>query len=107
MDNSTIIFTIFVLLVGLFATAGYGLMSVAQYRAARVALVLAAFFFAAIGVELGLVMALPLPAKIVVAGCFGFVAAGALVYVFSSISLLEKPKAVSTGFYIECQQQIG
>jgi hypothetical protein len=92
MDNSdTIIFAIFGLLVGLFATAGYGLMSAAQYRGARVAFGATALFFAAIGVELGLVMALPLPAKILIAGCFGFAAAGALVYAFHSVLLLEKP----------------
>jgi hypothetical protein len=88
---STIIFTILGLLVGLLATAGYGLMSVAQYRGARIAFSGTALFFAAIGLELGLVMTWPLPAKIIVAGCFGFAAAGALVYAFHSVSLLQKP----------------
>ena len=92
VDNPGTILTIFALVVGLLATAGYGAMSVAQYRAARVAFVTTAVFFAAIGIELGLVMAWPLGVKIAVAGCFGFAAAGALVYALHSVSLLDKPK---------------
>jgi primosomal protein N'' len=102
MDSPGTLLTILVLLVGLFATAGYGLMSVAQYRAARGAFALTAFCLAAIGVELGLVMAWPLPAKILVAGCFGFLAAGGLVYSINSISLLDKPNgntATTTKWY--------
>src|ERR1700733_6138215 len=91
MDNPGTIFGILVLLVGLLATAGYGLMSVAQYKGARIAFSATAFLFAAIGLELGLVMAWPLPAKIIVAGCFGFAAVGGLVYAFHSVSLLQKP----------------
>jgi hypothetical protein len=97
MDNPGAIFTVLALLVGLLATAGYGLMSVAQRKGARVAFCATAFFFAAIGVELGLVMAWPLPAKIIVAGCFGFAAAGALVYAFHSVSLLENSDHSETG----------
>jgi hypothetical protein len=93
MDNPGTIFAIFTLLVGLLATAGYGLMSVAQYKGARAAFYATAFFLFAIGVELGLVMAWPLYAKIFVAGCFGFVAAGALVYALHSVSLFEKSQA--------------
>jgi len=96
VDNPGAIFGILGLLVGLLATAGYGLMSVAQYRAARVAFSATALFFSAIGIELGLVMAWPLSAKIIVAGCFGFAAAGALVYAFQSVSFLEKLKVETT-----------
>jgi hypothetical protein len=89
MDNPIIILTVLVLLVGLFATAGYGLMSVAQHRGARVAFCTAAFLFAAIGIELGLVMTWPLSVQIVVAGLFAFAAAGTLVYVLNSVSVLQ------------------
>src|SRR5579875_1981499 len=91
LDTPGTILTIVTLVDGLLATAGYGLMSVGQYRAARVALGMAALCFTAIGLELGLANTWPLSMKMLVTGCFGLVAAGALVYAFYSIGLIEKP----------------
>lgn len=101
MDSPGVLLTILVLLASIFATAGYGLMSVAQRRAARVAFGLTAICFGIIGAELGLFMAWPLPLKILAAGCFGFVAAAGLVYAWHSIGLLEKVPTKPTFPYVE------
>lgn len=65
-------------------------MSVRQHTGARIAFWAAAFCLAAIGLELGLVMVWSLTARVMVAGCFGFIAFGGLVYALHSISLIDR-----------------
>jgi hypothetical protein len=91
MDEATgITFTILLFFAAFLSSGAYGVLSLADFRAARRGFIGTAVSFAAIGVTLGVMTTWPLPIRVAVCAAFMALAGGGLIWALDYLKVRER-----------------